>query len=143
MRRPCAIDYNPRVLRRLTAAALVVLVQIGAIAAPMSHVHLDVEETTHHHGQAQHAHLSGHHAVIPEASGPIVDHQDESGRVVTAHVFVGAASDPFSLPLVVPPTFVLLPPPAQPYGRTPHVAHAHDPPTIAVRSPRAPPASLS
>jgi hypothetical protein len=137
------IDYNPRVLRRLTAAALLVLVQIGAIAAPMSHVHLDVDETAHHHGQSQHAHLSGHSAVLPPAPGPVVDHQDESGRVVTAQVFVAAASDPFSLPVVVPPAFVLLLPPAQPHGRTPHVAHAHDPPPLAVGPPRAPPASLS
>ena len=130
-------------LRRLTAAALLVLVQIGAISAPMTHLHLGAEETAHHHGQSQHAHLSGHHAVIPPASGPVIDHQDESGRVVTSPVFVSAATDPFSLPVVAPTAFVLLLPPLQPHGRTPHVAHAHDPPSIAVRSPRAPPAFLS
>jgi hypothetical protein len=141
-----AIDYNRRVLRRLTAAALVVLVQIGALAAPLTHVHLDAEETEHHHGQALHAHLSGHDshdAVRPHRPGPIVDHQEEAGRTVDAQIFVSAAADPFSLPAVPPSAFVLVVPAAQPRGRMPHTAHATDPPTLDLGSPRAPPASLS
>jgi hypothetical protein len=139
-----AIDYNARVFRRLTAAALVVLVQFSAIAAPLTHVHLDAEETGHHHGQALHAHLSGHDAVLPVPhSGPIADHQDSAGRTIETHIFVAPAVDPFSLPAVASPSFVLVVPPAQPSGRTPHVAHAHDPPALAVRSSRAPPAHLS
>jgi len=143
---PAAIDYNRRVLRRLTAAALVVLVQIGALAAPLTHVHLDAEETEHHHGQALHAHLSGHDshdAIRPHRPGPIVDHQEEAGRTVAAQIFLSAAAEPFRLPAVVVPAFVLIVPPAQPSGRMPQVAHAVDPPSVSVRSPRAPPALLS
>jgi hypothetical protein len=131
------------VRRRLIAAVLVVLVQAGAISAPLTHVHLGVEDTPHHHGQAMHAHLSGHDAVIPLLPGPLVDHQDDEGRVVAAQVFVAAATAPFSLPAITNPAFVLVVPPAQLRGRTPHVAHAVDPPRIAVRSPRAPPDLLS
>ncbi|HET9196357.1 MAG TPA: hypothetical protein VFO21_25940 [Vicinamibacterales bacterium] len=129
--------------RRLIAAVLVVLVHAGAISAPLTHVHLDVEDTHHHHGQAMHAHLSGHDAVIPLVPGPLVDHQDDEGRVVATQVFVAAAAAPFSLPAVTNPAFVLVVPPAQLRARTPHVAHAVDPPRIAVRSPRAPPDFLS
>jgi hypothetical protein len=88
------------------------------------------------------AHLSGHDAVIPLLPGPLVDHQDEEGRVVATQVFVAAAMAPFSLPAITSPPFVLLVPPAQLRGRALHVAHAVDPPGIAVRSPRAPPAFL-
>ena len=129
-------------LRRLTAAVLVVLVQAGAIAAPLTHVHLDADDTSHHHGQAMHAHLSGHDAVIPSYSGPRADHQDDEGRVVAAQIFVAAATEPFSLPAIVSPAFVLLVPPPQLSGRTPRVAHAVDPPPLASESPRAPPALL-
>lgn len=137
------IDYNRLVLRRLTAAVLVVLVQAGAIAAPLTHVHLDVGETAHHHGQAMHAHLSGHDAVTPLRPGPLADHQDDEGRVVAAQIFVSAAAEPFSLPAVSSPAFVLVVPPARLSGRTPQVAHAVDPPPLTVGSPRAPPAFLS
>ena len=138
-----AIDYNRRVRRRVTAAVLVVLVQAGAISAPLTHVHLDADDTPHHHGQAMHAHLSGHEAVFPLLPGPLVDHQDDDGRVVAAQVFVAAAAAPFSLPVVTSPAFVLVVPPAQLRGRAPHVAHAVDPPPLTVGSPRAPPAFLS
>jgi len=131
------------VFRRLTAAALVVLVQVGAVCAPLMHVHLDADETEHHHGQALHAHLSDHHIDLPVRPGPIFDHQEEVGRTVAAHIFVSAAAEPFSLPVVPPVAFVLLVPPAQPSGRTPHIAHATDPPSLRNASPRAPPTSLS
>ena len=140
------LDYNRRVFRRLTAAALVVLVQVSAICAPLLHVHLDAGETEHHHGQAVHAHLTGHdshEAIAPQRRGPIVDHQEEAGRTVAAQIFVSAAADPFSLPAIPRPAFVLLVPPPQPGGRTPHTAHATDPPSLRIASPRAPPASLS
>ena len=137
------IDYNRCVFRRLTAAALVVLVQAGTISAPMMHVHLDAADTSHHHGQAMHAHLSGHDAVRPLDSGPRADHQDDEGRIVAAHIFVAAAIESFSLPAMTSPAFVLVIPPAQLSGRPPRVAHAVDPPPNAVRSPRAPPALLS
>jgi len=127
------------VLRRLTAAVLVVLVQSGAIASPLMHVHLDEADTGHHHGQSLHAHLSGHQAVVPLRPGPVVDHQEEAGRTVTAQIFLSAAAQPFSLPVLPTPAFVLLVPPAQPGGRAPHVSHAHDPPSLTLRSPRAPP----
>lgn len=137
------LDYNRRVFRRLTAAALVVLVQAGAIFAPLMHVHLDDEETGHHDGQALHAHLSGHHVDVPLGPGPIADHQEESGRTVVAQIFVSPAVDPFSLPAVSSPVFVLVVPPAEPGGRTPHTTHATDPPSLRVASPRAPPSTLS
>jgi len=136
-------DYNPRVFRRLTATVLVVLVQSGAIAAPLMHVHLDDVETAHHHGQSLHAHLSGHHDVGHSRPGPIADHQDEAGRTVSAQIYLAAASEPFSLPVLPSPSFALIVPVAQATGRTPHVAHAHDPPSIGIRSSRAPPAFLS
>jgi hypothetical protein len=131
------------VFRRLTAAALVVLVQAGAICAPLMHVHLDSEETGHHHGQTLHAHLSGHDVDVPLRPGPIADHQEEAGRTVAAPIFVSPAADPFNLPLISSPAFVLVVPPAQAGGRTPHTTHATDPPSLRVASPRAPPASLS
>jgi hypothetical protein len=131
------------VLRRLTAAALAILVQLSAISAPLMHVHLDADENEHHHGQALHAHLSGHHVDRPLRSGPIVDHQEEAGRTVGAQIFVSAAVDAFSLPAVPPSSFVLVVPPAEPNGRTPHTAHATDPPSLSTASPRAPPACLS
>jgi hypothetical protein len=131
------------VLRRLTAAMLVLLVQAGAISAPLTHVHLGDDDRDHHHGQAMHAHLSGHDAVIPSYPGPRADHQDDEGQVVAAQIFVAAASEPFSISAASTPAFVLLVPPAQLTGRTPFVAHAVDPPPLAVRSPRAPPALLS
>ena len=131
------------VLRRLTAAVLVIIVQVGAICAPLMHVHLDADETEHHHGQALHAHLSGHHDAIPTRPGPIVDHPDDEGRTVAAHIFVSPAADPFSLIAVPSPAFVVVVPPAQASGRTPHIAHAHDPPSLIVSSPRAPPAILT
>jgi hypothetical protein len=143
---PLVLDYNPPVIRRLTAAALVVLVQASAICAPLLHVHLDADETDHHHGQALHAHLSGHDnhdTVSPHRPGPIVDHQEEAGRTVAAQIFVSAAADSFSLPAVPPSAFVLVVPPEQLTGRTPHTAHATDPPSLRIASPRAPPASLS
>src|SRR5262245_48702203 len=114
------LDYNPTVFRRLTAASLVVLVQAGAICAPLMHVHLDAEETGHHHGQTLHAHLSGHDVDVPLTRGPIADHQEEAGRTVAAQIFVSPAVDPFSLPAVSTPAFVLVVPPAQSGGRTPH-----------------------
>jgi hypothetical protein len=144
--RSLILDYNPPVFRRLTAAALVVLVQASAICAPLLHVHLDADETEHHHGQALHAHLSGHDnhdTVRPHRPGPIVDHQEEAGRTVAAQIFVSGAADPFNLPAIPRPEFVLLVPPPQPGGRTPHTAHATDPPSLRIPSPRAPPASLS
>jgi hypothetical protein len=131
------------VFRRLTAAALAVLVQVGAICAPLLHVHLDADETEHHHGQTLHAHLSGLHVDVPVRPGPIVDHQEDAGRTVAAQIFVSAAADPFSLPAVPPQAFVLLIPPAHPSGRTPHTTHATDPPSLSLISPRAPPLSLS
>ena len=140
------LDYNRRVFRRLTAAALAVLVQASAICAPLLHVHLDADETEHHHGQALHAHLSGHqehHAALPERRGPVADHQDEAGRTITAQIFVSPAADPFSLPVVPSPAFVLVVPPATFAGRTPHTAHATDPPSLRIASPRAPPTFLS
>jgi hypothetical protein len=134
------------VFRRLTAAALAVLVQASAICAPLLHVHLDADETEHHHGQALHAHLSGHDdhdTVRPHRPGPIVDHQEEAGRTVAALIFVSAAADPFSVPAVPPSAFVLVVPPEQLIGRTPHTAHATDPPSFNAASPRAPPTRLS
>jgi hypothetical protein len=142
---PPVLDYNRRVFRRLTAAALVVLVQAGAICAPLLHVHLDADETEHHHGQALHAHLSGHdhhEAIRPIPPGPIVDHQEEAGRTVAAQIFVSAAADPFRLPAIPPSAFVLVVPAADPRGRTPHTTHATDPPALRIASPRAPPASV-
>lgn len=137
------IDYNPFVLRRLTAVVLVVLVQSGAMASPMMHVHLDAAETEHHHGRSLHAHLSGHHASVPTRHGPIADHQDETGRTVSAQIYLAAASEPFSLPALSSPTFALIVPVTRAEGLIPQVAHAHDPPSLTLRSPRAPPALLS
>jgi hypothetical protein len=130
------------VLRRLTAAVLVVLVQSGAIAAPLTHVHLDDVETEHHHGQSLHAHLSGHQTV-PLRPGPIADHQEETGRTIAVKIYLAAAAKPFSLPALPSPAFALIVPVAQANGRTPHVAHGHDPPSLRLQSPRAPPALLS
>jgi hypothetical protein len=107
------------------------------------HVHLDDHETAHHHGQSLHAHLQGHETVVPPGRGPVADHQEDAGRTVKAQIYVSAAGEPFSLAAIPFATHVLVVPPAQPGGRTPHVAHAHDPPSATVRSPRAPPACLS
>jgi hypothetical protein len=131
------------VLRRLTAAALVVLVQLGVLAAPLTHVHLDDEETGHHSGRALHAHLSGHEPVVPSHPGPVADHSEEAGRTVKTQIYLAAAAEPFSLAAVPSAAFVLTVPPTQTIGRTLIVAHAHDPPSGTVRSPRAPPTSLS
>ena len=143
MSRRTVLDYNRRVFRRLTAAALAVLVHVGAICAPLMHVHLDAGENEHHHGQALHAHLSGHHVEVPVRPGPIFDHQEEAGRTVAAQIFVSAAADPFRLPAVSPQAFVLVVAPTHPSGRTPHTAHATDPPSLRNASPRAPPTQLS
>ena len=107
------------------------------------HVHLDDVETEHHHGQSLHAHLSGHHSSVPTRPGPIADHQDETGRTVSAQIYLAAASEPFSLAALPPTAFVLIVPATPANGRTPHVAHAHDPPSLTLRSPRAPPSLLS
>jgi hypothetical protein len=142
---PLVLDYNRRVFRRLTAAALAMLVQASALCAPLLHVHLDAEETEHHHGQALHAHLSGHqdhHGAVPRP-GPVADHQDEAGRTIAAQIFVSPAADPFSLAAAPSPAFVLVVPPAKLAGRTPHTAHATDPPSRDIASPRAPPTFLS
>jgi len=107
------------------------------------HVHLDDHETAHHHGQSLHAHLTGHETVVPPRPGPSADHQEEAGRTIKAQIYVSAAGEPFSLEAAPSAVPVLIVPPAQPGGRPPHVAHAHDPPSVTVRSPRAPPAHLS
>jgi hypothetical protein len=110
------------------------------------HVHLDAEETAHHHGPALHAHLSGHDshdAIKPHRPGPIADHQEEAGRTVAAPIFVCGAADAFSLPAIPRAAFVLVVPLPEPGGRTPHIAHATDPPPHNVSAPRAPPTSLS
>lgn len=129
----------------MTAAALVVLVQTGAISAPMMHVHLDAGDSGHHHGQAIHAHLAAHEMPVGDHgdTGPFVDHQETAGRTASAQIFVGGAMAPFSLPAVPAAGFTLLVPPPHASGRTPHITHAHDPPSLRVRSPRAPPLSLS
>ena len=136
------IRYNPPVVRQLTTTALVVLVQFGAFAAPLTHVHLDAHDTAHHHGQTLHAHLTAH-AAAPTHDGPIVDHQEDAGRTVSAQIFVTGAIAPFTLPALPAPTFVFVMPPSEVHDRAPHVAHGHDPPSLVLRSPRAPPASLS
>jgi hypothetical protein len=141
--RVTVLDYDCGVLRRLTAAALVILVQIGAISAPFTHVHLDLELTHHHHGQALHAHLGGHEAVEPLLPGTRIDHEDEAGRTVTPQVFVAGATKSFDLPAIASPPFAFVVGPAQPRGRRPQVAHGPDPPSLSVRTPRAPPLQLS
>lgn len=123
-------------IRRWTAAALVVLVQCGASTAPLLHVHPD-DEAPHDHGGALHAHLGG-----PSASDAILDH-DDAGRTIAAHVFVGVAVDPFDAPALAPRAGALVVPPEAAAGRTPHVSHGHDPPDTPRRPSRAPPALLS
>jgi hypothetical protein len=130
------------VIRRVTAAALVVLVQFGAVAAPMLHVHVEDHDTPHHHGQALHAHLSEHRGPSHSASGPVIDH-DDAGRTLTPQIFVSAAVDPFHVPALPAPCVILIVPAPIAVGRTPHVSHAHDPPCVPSLPSRAPPAFLS
>jgi hypothetical protein len=136
------LTYNPNVSRWLTAAALIVIVQTAAVAAPLLHVHLDDDATGHHHGQVLHAHFDGHDVGTPVRRGPLVDHQDETGRTIAAHIFVAAAAKGFAVPVAACASFMLLVPVARPIGHSPHVCHAHDPPALSLLSPRAPPAIL-
>lgn len=131
-------------IRRLTAAVLVVLVQCGALSAPLLHVHLDDRETGHHHGQALHAHLDAHHEEIEfQFPGPVFDHPDDAGRTVEAALFVAAAIDTFAIPVVAPPSFTLVVAAARLIRRTDQISHAHDPPSLASLPSRAPPFLLS
>lgn len=134
--------YNRPVFRRVTAAALVVLVQVGVISAPLAHVHLDDADTDHHHGRARHTHFAAHPGPVMPVSGRVLDHQDSTGRTASAAVFVTAAAAPFTLPAFEAAEFLLVVPSAAAGGRTPHVSHGHDPPETPIAfPPRAPPSA--
>jgi hypothetical protein len=128
------------VLRRLTAASLVVLVEFGVLSSPLQHLHLDAQQTEHHQGQALHAHLSGHLAARPRTSGPIADHQERDGRTIAAPIFVCGAAQPFSLAAVPSPQFAFLAPAVRACGRAPRRVYGHDPPFLSRGPSRAPPA---
>jgi hypothetical protein len=126
------------VIRRLTAAALVVLVQLGVTTAPLVHVHVG-EEASHHAAEAAHAHLGG---AVGGAGNARLDHPD-GGLAIAPQMFVAVAVDPFDAPALTAPAFTLLVPPEAAAGRTPHVTHGHDPPSHRLLPSRAPPAFLS
>ena len=129
-----AAVYNQAVLRRVTAATLAVLVQVGAISAPLMHVHAGEEGD--HAGEALHAHLQpGHH----DGDHASIDHGDE-GRPIAAQVFVAVPVVPFDPPALGVSTFALVAPPEMLLGRARHIAHGHDPPLRRLRPSRAPPA---
>ena len=127
-------------LRRLTAATLVVLVQVGAISAPLLHVHAGNDAGHHHQAQPLHAHLDGDHHLPDHAT---IDHGEDSGRPFAPQVFVAVAGDVIGAPAIAVSTFALTAPPEMLVGRARHIAHGHDPPSFPSRSPRAPPAFLS
>jgi hypothetical protein len=130
--------YNHRVIRRVTAVALVGLLQIGATSALLRHVHAEGDALAHQAGPS-HAHLPGSGAA---PHGAFLDHPDD-GRAMAAQVFLAVAADPFAVPAAPPPAFTLVVPVERALGRPPSVSHAHDPPDCTVRPSRAPPALLS
>jgi hypothetical protein len=127
----------------VTAAALALLVPMGAAAAPMLHVHLDDYDTDHHHGRALHGHLAGHehHAPAAAATARLESHDD--GRTLTPSLFVAVTPASFTLPAIVPERFVVAPPTVRAAHLLLQVTHGHDPPLAAAIAPRAPPARLS
>lgn len=122
------------VIRRCTAAALVVLVQLGATSAPLVHVHAG-ERDPDHHAQSPHAHFA------PDPGTPLIDHGDE-GRAMAAQVFVAVAVNPADAPAVAAAAFALVVPAERLIGRAVHVSHAHDPPAHVPVPSRAPPSAF-
>jgi len=129
------------VIRRLTAAALVLLVQLAALSAPLLHVHADDHgdhDALHHQGRTRHAHFHGHASGSP-GSGPEFDHDDRE-EATAAPLFVAAVPDPVDTSALPSPLFALVVPPELAIGRTPHVTHGHDPPAVVTLGARPPPA---
>ena len=138
---------NRDVSRRLVALAIAAAVQLSAIVAPLSHVHLGDHDTDHHHGHEAHAHLAGHghHALSTHdarTTGPVLaDHDDE--RIVESSLFLVVRPDAIEIAAALPATLAAPIPETKPASRVPRVAHGPDPPGLLALPPRAPPSFLS
>ena len=152
------------VRRRLLAVSLSVAVPIGALCAPLVHVHPDDHHDGHHASGRVHAHLSGHnlddhdrdhhdddhdidHHDIDDHDAPsnsvAVEAEDDPEQVARATFFVAVQVDDL-IPAGLQPLGFTLPAPLESImARPPAVSHGHDPPAVSASSPRAPPARLS
>ena len=136
------VANNPRVVRRLAASALIVLLPFGAAVTPFVHAHEDDHHSSHHDGRQIHAHLSSHSAPARDHHGTSLTEDDaETARDVP--LFVAVETVTFTIPLLVPARMELAAPAARVVSSRPRVAHAHDPPERSPLGPRPPPSCLS
>jgi hypothetical protein len=128
------------VVRQAIAVVLSLGLVAASVGAPFVHAHPDDHVTDHHEGQAVHAHWSGHahHAV----DGPALEAEDHD-RAVSVNAFIAVAAASFSVPALTHLAFELPVPIERPAHRRIDVVRSHDPPASRLRSPRAPPFSLS
>ena len=151
----------PLVHRRFLAVSLALAIPIGALCAPLVHVHPDDHHDGHHAAARVHAHLSGHNLDNHErehhhgsALDPDDDHDNPSNPVavepegdpeqVSRVSFFVAVQVGDLIPDGLQPMGFTLPVPLESVmRRPPAVSHAHDPPVVFRSSPRAPPALLS
>jgi hypothetical protein len=136
------------VARRLVARVLVVAVQFSAITAPLAHVHLDDNDTSHHHGRETHAHIvghSGHAGTVARGlgDGPAMIDHDGDERIIDVPFYLIVRPDVPQIVAALPVASVVVVLEAAPTSRVPQVAHGPDPPSRVASPPRAPPAFLS
>lgn len=110
----------------------------------MAHVHLDDHETAHHHAREMHTHLSSHsasaeHSVDPKV--PSVTDDDGDERVLSVSGFIATSVDVFPGVAAIPAEIAIVIPDDETVSLVPVVAHGHDPPSLSLTPPRAPPLS--
>jgi len=140
------LTNNWGIVRKAIAVALSLAVPVAAVIAPNVHAHQDDHRTGHHHGQAVHAHWSGHshkHSETESGTPTVRRQRSDRDEAVYLNAFVAVAASTFHISALVHSPFrVAVPPKAQAHLSV-EVRHSHDPPLLRARPSRAPPSFLS
>jgi hypothetical protein len=137
-----AFTNNEITVRKALAIALSFVIHAAGVWTPFAHAHPDDHATEHHAGRTVHVHWSGHSQSHHPSNVPAIG-DDDHDRAVFMGTFValGAASVP--MPVVMEAVFECPAPTERRGHRTVQTVRSHDPPCLASRSARAPPALLS
>lgn len=126
----------------MIAVTLSLAFQAAVLSAPLVHAHPDDHSTDHHGGRAVHSHWAGHAQPYHAAGTPELESADHDRAV-----FLGAfaAVPARSLPAlgVTHGFFVLQALAERAAHQVIEIVHGHDPPSLRLLPPRAPPAFLS
>src|SRR5687767_5588366 len=112
-------------VRKVTAIALSLVIQVAGLRAPFVHTHPDEHATDHHDGRTLHAHWHGHAPSRHPLEGQTLEETGHD-RAVYVNAFLAVAATSLFVPGVTVESIELAAPAERAAHRSLEIAHTHD-----------------